>query len=402
VKQALARWLLEIEREPAVRWYGVALGLAHLLVFCHWTFAQSATRLLGPEAMPVCWPFFEGCAGWRGLSEGSVGGVLFGYAALAVAMLAAFVARRLRWAYGLSWVVVVLHAAITLQDYRLRLNQHYMLLWVGLVFLLAARKRLALQALLVAFYFWAALLKLNGDWLSGQALGGALPLLVPRSLLPAACAYVVALEILAGFGLFSRRPLLFWGTLLQLGLFHAVSFSVVGFFYPILMALLLSLFWLSRRWPEPMVEEGQRRWRPALISVGLFSLFQLWPLTFPGDPTLTGQGRALSLHMFDAKVGCRAVATLHFRDRAPQAMAMTSRLPGRIACDPLVYFHFARAVCAEQAKSSAFRDLDWTLDSRRGGQGPLSRVVDLREFCRSDTHYSALFANPWIQSGRAR
>jgi hypothetical protein len=398
LKKWLARQLLELERDAALRWYGVALASAHLLAFCHWTFVQPAARLLGPAAMPVCWPFFEDCAKFRGLSVAAWSGVLCAYAALALGMAVAFAARRVRFGYGLACALVALHAAITLQDYRLRLNQHYMLFWVGLLFLFALYKRLALRALLVAFYFWAALLKLNGDWLSGQALAGSLPLLVPRGWLPAACAYVVVLELCCGIGLFSRRPALFWGTLLQLALFHAVSYSVVGFFYPLLMGLLLSLFVLVRAWPDPQVDALRGRRLPALASVAAFSMLQLWPATFPGDPVLTGQGRALALHMFDAKVGCRAVATLHFRAGPPEARAMTSRLPGRIACDPLVYFHFARAVCGEQSRNAGFVDLDWSLESRRGGRGPLTRVVDLHAFCRFPPHYSAFFANSWIHS----
>ena len=100
--------------------------------------------------------------------------------------------------------------------------------------------------------------------------------------------------------------------------------------------------------------------------------------------------------MFDAPVSCRAVAVLHERERPPRSLRMTSRLPARIACDPLVYFHFARAVCRDHASKPGFEDLDLLLDSRRGKNGKLTRVVDLPGFCKRGISYRPLAQNPWI------
>jgi hypothetical protein len=131
--------------------------------------------------------------------------------------------------------------------------------------------------------------------------------------------------------------------------------------------------------------------------VGSFSALQLVPLLFPGDSALTGQGRWLALHMFDAPVACRAIANVHTVGKPSVEMAMTSRLPARIACDPIVYFSFARAICRERAGDPAFDDFDLLLESRRGRRGALVRVVSIQRFCASGTTYDVLAPNAWIR-----
>ena len=113
---------------------------------------------------------------------------------------------------------------------------------------------------------------------------------VPAFLVPVACAYVIVLESVLVFGLFSRRRWLFWGTLAQLLLFHVISYPVVGFFYPALMAALLSIFPLARL-------VGRESEGPSLAALGRglepiptyallagFSALQLVPLPVSGRP----------------------------------------------------------------------------------------------------------------------
>jgi hypothetical protein len=382
----------EIVEDPALRAYGVALCVGHLLAFAFWQ-QTSLPRMLSTGTR-VCWPFFDDCADLGRQSEGFWQIVLVAYAG--VSMLSALFLRGPRARLGVAGVAMlfVLHLAILFQDFRLRLNQHTMLMWVALAFLVAPHKRVSLKVLLLAFYFFAGILKLDAEWLSGAALGGHRPWLVPKALLPAACWYVVLLELVLIFGLFSRRKWLFFSTLLQLGLFHLTSFPIVGFFYPLLMLALLSIFVLDRYFPAPAV--SQRAWLSAAWLVVPFGLLQLLPLAMPGDSALTGQGRFLALHMFDAKLSCRATLTLHHSARPPQAHEIKAKLPGRIACDPLVYFHMARGVCKSRAGREGFEDLDLKLVSKRQ-TGPLVTVVDQPSFCSKPVSYSALLPNPWIR-----
>lgn len=381
----------EIAEDPALRAYGIALCVGHLLAALFWV-RMPLAEVLGPGAMPVCWPMFDGCAKWSRDGE-FWQAVLLAYAALAALTGSLLGGKRARWGVASFGLLFLVHLLVLFQDFRLRLNQHTMLMWVGLVFLLAPSKRLSLRVLVVAFYFFAGLLKLDHEWLSGAALGGHPPMLVPAALVPAACWYVVVLELGLVWGLFSRQKWLFWATLAQLGLFHLTSFGIVGFFYPLLMAALLSIFVLDRRFDSGADRE---RWQHAALALVPFGFSQLMPLLMPGDSALTGQGRFLALHMFDAKVACSATAKLRFADKPDEQVRLRTKLPGRIACDPLVYYHLARGLCTRQlAADPRFSDLDLKLVSRRR-TGPLVTVVDQPAFCTSPVSYSAWWPNAWI------
>lgn len=135
---------------------------------------------------------------------------------------------------------------------------------------------------------------------------------------------MVVLELVLVWGCLSRRRSIFWVTLLQLALFEVASVPIVGLFYPLLMAGLLTLFWLSRPGPEALraAPSAESRVDRSLLWVGpglaalkkagagawalwlFFSLLQAVPRLFPGDTAITGEGRLFALHLFDAKVEC--------------------------------------------------------------------------------------------------
>src|SRR5436309_1795448 len=168
----------------------------------------------------------------------------------------------------------------------------------------------ALRVLVTLFYFWAGTLKLNWEWISGAGLyrpmwpfsGGGVV---------AACAYVIVLELGVAWGLLAGRAWIFWAAFAQFLVFHALSWQVVGFFYPLLMFAILAIFPLSRLVPPRDPPEGLltalcrgREVWPVYARAALLPLLQLIPYAFPGDRTLTGQGRLYALHMFDARATC--------------------------------------------------------------------------------------------------
>src|SRR5438552_19020302 len=62
----------------------------------------------------------------------------------------------------------------------------------------------------------------------------------------AACVYVIVLELGVAWGLLAKRAWIFWTSFAQFLVFHALSWQVVGFFYPLLMFAILTVFLLSR------------------------------------------------------------------------------------------------------------------------------------------------------------
>jgi hypothetical protein len=395
--------IAEIERDDALRWYGVAMAFLHVVTYLFWV-DQRIAAYVNAQAEPICWPLMPACEKLRVLSAPGVALLLRAYFAAAIGAGLLFASRRLvPWAYAGLVLVNALKLAIMLLDYRLRMNQHYMGFFATFAYLFVPGKRDALRVLVTLFYFWAGTLKLNWEWLSGAGLYRPMWPFSGAGVV-AACAYVIVLEIGVTWGLLARRAWIFWAALAQFLLFHAMSWQVVGFFYPLLMFAILAIFPLSRLVPprDPpggllaALCRGREAW-PVYALAAFFSLLQLVPYAFPGDRTLTGEGRLYALHMFDARATCAGWADLHNADGTATRRDLKLPLDTRIACDPIVYFNRARNLCRQRdAGHPAFADLDLFLSARRSSGGEMKRVIDTKGFCAKGERYDPFRHNAWI------
>jgi hypothetical protein len=406
--------VLEISTDGVLRTYGACLALTHVLSVMFWLTSRS-WQFMHEASEVICWPLVPWCGSLRVLSPGQAwcGVVLFGGAAMAVALAFA----RQRWtpaAYTGLFLLTIVKVVLMALDYRLRLNQHYMAFWACAVYLLVPGKRDALRLLLVLFYFWAGMLKVNWEWLSGAGLYRPLWLFTGRGVV-VACAYVVVMELLVVWGLLARRSWIFWGAFAQVMLFHVMSWAVVQFFYPLLMFLLLSLFVLDRLFPRadtrtrPLARTSllsslmHGRARLATYVAGsVFTAFQLVPYTFPGDRTITGEGRLYALHMFDAQVVCEAWAVLTDGDGTGAPIDLRAGTLPRINCDPIVVLGRARNLCARLGRPGAPANLHVVLRARRSTEPDLRTVIDLPSFCALDLHYDPFRHNDWIHLAGTR
>jgi hypothetical protein len=393
----------EIERDDALRWYGVAMAFLHVVTYLYWV-DQRIVAFIHAQAEPICWPLVPECEKLRVLSAAGVALLLRAYFAAAIGTGLLFASRRLvSWAYAGLVLVNVLKLAVMLLDYRLRMNQHYMGFFATFAYLLVPGKRDALRVLVTLFYFWAGTLKLNWEWISGAGLY--------RPMWPfsgvgvvIACLYVIVLELGVTWGLLAKRARVFWTALGQFLVFHALSWQVVGFFYPLLMFAVLAIFPLSRLVEPRDPPEGLlvalwkgRGLRSVYALAALFSLLQLVPYAFPGDRTLTGQGRLYALHMFDARATCVGWADLHNADGTTTRRDLKLALDTRVACDPIVYFNRARNLCRQRdAGRVIFEDLDLFLSARRSSDGELKRVIATTGFCAKRERYDPFRHNAWI------
>lgn len=396
----LTRQIDEVCTDRALRWYGAALCGGSALAFLAW--GRSTGERLAHVVSAICWPFFEDCFRYRPLTADQittlilVGGALSGLGALL------FLWRRCGQAWALLLAVNVLRTLILVQDYTLRLNQHYFLSFAALLFLFFPGKRNLLRYYLVFVYFWAGILKLNSEWLSGAALY-ADPLWVSKSLIPASAVYVVILECVLIWGMLSRRRWIYWTTLLQLCLFHLVSFPVVGFFYPVLMYLLLTIFpltYFTQGGPgsRSLLQSLVRGREPltTYVFLLLFGGLQLMPKLMPGDEAVTGEGRLFAIHMFDARTVCEGAIIARHADGPVRVIEIPSIKTPRIRCDPAAYFSIARRTCWERRGDDTFIDVDFVLRSRRQTTAQLRTVVDVRGFCSQSPSYRMLRPNRWI------
>lgn len=398
----LKRQIDEICTERALRTYGAALCGGSALAFLAW--GRNTGPRLADVSAAICWPFFEDCFRYRLLTGDQLTALILAGGALSGLGALLFLSpRRCAPAWTALLGVNVLRTLILLQDYTLRLNQHYFLSFAVFLFLFLPGKRNLLRYYLVFVYFWAGILKLNAEWLSGAALY-ADPLWVPDSLIPAAAAYVVVLECVLVWGMLSRRSWLFWTTFFQLCLFHLVSFPVVGFYYPLLMYLLLSIFpltfFIGRVDEPPSLIRSLARGREPLATYVFLLIFgglQLIPKLMPGDEAITGEGRLFAIHMFDARAVCRGAIIGRYEEGTATIVEIPSIATPRMRCDPAVYFSIARRACWERRHDASFIDLNLLLESRRRTAEQLQTVVDIRGFCQQSPSYRMLQPNDWIR-----
>ncbi|HEY2516441.1 MAG TPA: hypothetical protein VGI39_36475 [Polyangiaceae bacterium] len=392
------------EASSALHVYAAILGVCHALTGLAWfAYKNVATLVTGEDC--VCWPVIPGCGAIRSaLSEGGARAAVWLYVALGLLSAALYLARRARAATGAFLAATLLGTAIYALDYRLRLNQTYMLGCVVVAFFAAPKKPQVLQALVALFYFWAGTLKANREWLSGAALY-AKPWLVPDALIPASCAYVLLLEMVLVWGLFAPRAWVRWCVYAQLLVFHAASWPVVGWFYPLLMLGLTAIYPLvwalapeeTLTWATLRSDRGTLR--PVLATCALFSALQLVPLAFPGDTALTGEGRLFALHMFDARVECEGGATLESSAGLRSHLTLINdHLDTRTRCDPIVLLATAKRVCPLLANRPDRVRVDVTIDAKRTTGDALQPLVRIDDLCNREIDYSPWRHNAWIEA----
>jgi hypothetical protein len=371
--------------DPALKVYGALLTFVHFISGLYWL-TDHFYYWMTPTEESICWPLVPACDALRIFTPGQARLAIAVYMALAVLLFLAFIfARRLSWPLLAAFVGLwVVKFAIIAMDYRFRHNVHYMHFFISLAYVVGLDKPLLCRWQLVLFYFWAGTLKLNAEWLTGGALYKK-PFLVPETLIPAACFYVVVLELVLVWGLLlKKKPWIYWSVLFQLLVFHAVSWGSVGFFYPTTMFCLLGIFIFE--WPEPQFARRGFVYAYCLI----FSCLQLIPRVISPDSSLTGEGRLLALHMFDAQSRCVG----YVRTGAGRSVDLISEADVvRLRCDPIVVWNRAKSLCRENPNAR----IDLFLASRRTADPQFYRIVDEKDFCRSRLEFSIWRKNSWIQ-----
>jgi hypothetical protein len=381
------------------RWAILASHLAALLYFLNTKLLAILTK--GVE--PLCWPYFPNCGQIRFETTTPINVLILIQVFLIVVATLSLAVKYYR-TFWVTMVVLNLYLfAIVSLDYRFRANEFYMLFWLNAVFLFWPAKRWAIPLILMSFYFWAGTLKLNYEWLSGAVLYHGL-YIVPARFAWVACFYVVILEMVVVWGLLAKRAWIRWLALGQFALFHFESLSQIHWFYPLLMAALLS--WFVIDWVEPAgpgIVSLANLWRgraprSAYLLLTLFAICQLAPYLYHGNKALTGQGRIFALHMFEARQICDVHALVHYKDHTSDAVdLLMPELPPRMVCDPIVYYDRVTNLCRSYAANPGFADADFVMHSKLTTDATMTTVVDQPNFCGGHETYNLLSNNSWMR-----
>ncbi len=390
----------EIKSSPALRYFGAALALTHLLTFYAWFIDHNFAAITLEVLYPACWPFFKNCHSIRPLSESILNIYFVAYGTISLLSFVFFLLKKntLKFAYFFLVFSLILKLTISILDYRFMGNFHYMCYFVQIAYLFFPNKKKLIPLLIVSFYIGASLVKFNSQWISGEAL--LKNTFLNGRLLTAACIYVIFLEL-------CLTPFILWGSkktssfvFFQLIAFHLFSWHIVGYLYPLMMLLLLSIFPLT--WNEepnkPSNFSLKRIDKKAstFAFLAFFWICQTGPLWFAGDSVQTGEGRIFSLNMLDAKVECQEFLFLKYAHKTIDVSDYNLDEGFRIGCDPLLHLSLAKHHCRKRSQDKDFLNLDISFFSKKNKQSPYLEIFNLKDFCNSKTDYNLFQKNLWI------
>lgn len=377
----LRRQIAEIDGDPILRWYGAALSL--VIPVSYLFMRAKSERIASGIDTVVCWPFFPACElhplrnGGSTLMQGFWVLVLF----LSFSSIAAFAGRRTAYAYACLALTYLLKGFLQISDYAFMGNYHYMPYVLVAGYLLVSPKLTYLKIQIVLFYIFAGILKINPEWVAGAAIPDRIPGL-SESAFQILSFSVLWLELVAIWLVLNQSAAMRVVALGLLAAFHIFSFQIVGYFYPTVMALLLSVFALEFYFGQrPLTLKSHSR--SLKIAVGTFLVAQLVPILSGRDTALFTHWRLSSLNMFDAAVRCEAgiyvrrkTETIEYIPNYRISMAIRTR------CDPIVYREVARRLCGENAWDPQFQTIDLLLSARRATDTTFTPILQEMDVCR--------------------
>lgn len=396
----------EISSSRALRFYGAALSAILVVTAAAWW--ELAPTVFSISTLPLCWPQFPFCNDLRSFwTETTVSVHVILIAALGLLGIGSFLSQRTRLGYFALAAGTLLKVFVQIQDFRFMGNYHYMPYWLIAIFLLIPNKRTALPWMIVAFYISAGSLKFNQEWLSGATL--LRPSFLPLELVRPLLLYAILQECLIVFGLVAQHKWFFRFAFLNFVAFHLFSWHIVGWFYPVVMFFVLSIFPLLRRESESFfsIEEllkSPRKFpKMAGATLGLFAVINIYPHFLSGEAALTGNGRMLGLNMLDVMPTCRHNMFLRYKKSGGEleTVEWTNALPSlatRIKCDPIVFWNLANNLCRSESENKEFVNLDMALIAKRQTDPAYRRIFAVRDFCTKGSAPNIFLPTPWVES----
>ena len=347
----------------------------------------------------LCWPNFLNCNLIRFNSPEFTTFFLYFY--LSISILACFFFlknKTIKYGYFLFIISTIIKFIIFSMDYRLMGNYHYMHFIVSFFYLFIPHKINFIPLLIVLFYFFAGLLKIqNTEWFTGMAIFKNYPYFINEFTFQLLCLCVVLLEMIGSWFLILKtkfKKLFFLFFLI----FHTVSYYFVGYYYPLVMYSLIAIFPIKWLFHNNKRIKPSQLLIPGTVCIIIFISLQIIPLSIKGDGSLTGEGRLFALNMFDAHTDCSSQMILKFKNKTIESNFSKKWLSVRIHCDPYIYFNRAQKICSFYKENKNFIDIDLTLLSKLKSSLFYTKVIDEKNICRKNLSYSTWRKNKWIHT----
>ena len=154
----------ELKTSKSLRFFSFGLVLVHLLTSLFWN-QQDAFEIISNSNSRICWPIFSDCHDYFVFTRGQAVLLMAGYVSLIFLTFAMYFKTAKKF-----WVSLLLlelyKVVVQFLDYRFMGNYHFMPHILTLAFLFFPNRKVWAQIWLVSFYWGAALLKVNPEWLS--------------------------------------------------------------------------------------------------------------------------------------------------------------------------------------------------------------------------------------------
>lgn len=369
--------------------YGFLLGLTHLVTHLFWSAYDFTEGLAYKLANPTGnnWPFIPPQFPLWIAEHSKL--VVVTYIALSFLTIFIFLIPRaqlnlLRATFAVSFFLKLL---IYFSSYDFMGNYQYMAHIVFFLFLFAPTDLRLIRLAILLFYFGAGLIKLNWEWISGSAL--LIDTFIPQPWLTIGCIYVIILELVFVWFIDFKKHFIHFAVFAQLVFFHLFSWHIVGFYYPSIMLLMISVFLISS---EPLFERSFLKNKITLIYSFLFLSAQAYPKVLAKNEALTAEGRMLSLNMLDAKTICLPSFEIQ-TDLGYLYIDQPMHYATRVRCDPLVWFNYGKKLC----QNAPMESISLTIRGRKTTDSYDLLTVDHVNICDPQIKYS-IFSNDWIQS----
>jgi len=367
----------EIEQNSLLKIYSYFLIIIHFWTALFWQ-RQGLEKIITFAAESYCWPLLPQCElakSWLAPIAEVILPVYF------ILILLGLFAKGSRQRWWFLFILEGLKISIQFLDYRFMGNYHFMPHILTLTFLFVPYKSFWIRIWLVSFYVGAATLKLNFEWLSGGSLSWRVPF-GNIFLLQISALFVLLMEALVPWFLFSKSRKVKTGALAILTLFHFISYYWVGFFYPAVMLCLLAFWFLEIRNPQEPVFYSRKnvRFLVGFIPWLYFLLSQILAFGSSKEYSLGGSERLFSLNMFDARSECRGTFIVRRGEKIAEVSFKNEHFAVRVKCDPILFLEQGRQLCESQDSNQG--KIEAYLVSRRYTDFTTLSIIRESDLCK--------------------
>jgi hypothetical protein len=378
---------MEQENRSNLFYYVALSGLtfAHLVTAIRW-YGFSIWGLYDNSSIKsACYPFFSQCLKVSFDNPYPIKYLLITYITLSCLFFIPLLLNKKKIALFIFLLLFAIKTFIFVSRYNIMGNYHIMHLSLIIGILLCYGQSTLYRLIVCLQYFFAGLLKINMEWLSGAAMV-SYPRLLPEVLFGPTLVYVIVLELVLIWGLLSQNHLLRRLTLLQLVIFHGYSYFIVGYFYPMIMlGILIPLFieeWsnLKLNWS---FDYKRRLFYPCYAFIALIVFWNVASKFSEHDPAKDGRVRYFSLNMLDAKTSCN----LKLIEVLPDKTIRTLNIPAlasaiRVWCDPVIFEGYLKRLCEDPEFKKSNSILNFHLETRRYTENEFEPIRETKDVCK--------------------